>query len=536
MEDGDTLPTRKGLPTLGPDPDVRRRHTLATALVGALLLTGGCAVGSTTEGTDPRPRVVTTTPILADIASNVAGDRALVTSIVPSNADPHAYEPSLRAIRDVAYADVAFSNYLLLEQQSIIKTLDANLPPDAINVSLAEAATKYAAEVSPLVENVNLDTIWLGLRVAGAGTAHGATRSSEVVIRVVDASGPGQLTAYLTETFGNPRVYLDTADGVSSSDSFTLPADAHTHMSWTFETPGVYTLDLRADLVVAAGSEPVPAGAGRVTFAVGIDPFTLPGLADVDVLDNGHADIAVDLDTSELLVIADDHHDGEAQVHRYRGDEVVIAVPNKALAPIPASPDFRFLGRPGTLIHQLPQAVLGKHVHGEIDPHLWLDVRNAKAYAQVIRDTLIAADPAGAEQYRTNTAAYLELLDETDAYVTDRIASIPRANRYLVTTHDAFAYLARAYGLTVAGFVTPNPATEPSLTERRKLDETIATLGIPAVFLEPQLAQRSSVLVEVAASRGVAVCPIYSDSFSVEVTTYVELMRANADSLTTCLS
>ncbi|HWB35461.1 MAG TPA: zinc ABC transporter substrate-binding protein, partial [Rugosimonospora sp.] len=144
--------------------------------------------------------------------------------------------------------------------------------------------------------------------------------------------------------------------------------------------------------------------------------------------------------------------------------------------------------------------------------------------------------PAGAAGYRANTEAYLAELEATDAYVRDTIAAIPQANRYLVTTHDAFAYLARAYGITVAGFVTPNPSTEPSLADRRKLTETIRNLHVPAVFLEPNLRARSSELTQVAAEQHVQVCPIYGDALDAVVTSYVQMMRFNADSLRTCLS
>ncbi|MDR1431377.1 MAG: zinc ABC transporter substrate-binding protein, partial [Propionibacteriaceae bacterium] len=186
-------------------------------------------------------------------------------------------------------------------------------------------------------------------------------------------------------------------------------------------------------------------------------------------------------------------------------------------------------------IYQLPQAVLGKHVHGEIDPHLWQNVRNGMSYVQLIRDTLVGADPANASQYHANAAAYLSELEATDSYVRDVLAQIPPAKRYLVTTHDAFGYLAQAYDLQVAGFVSPNPATEPSLAARRKLTETIRALDVPAVFLEPNLAARSSTLTEVATELGVAVCPIYGDTFDSQVTSYTQMMRFNAESIRDCL-
>lgn len=245
--------------------------------------------------------------------------------------------------------------------------------------------------------------------------------------------------------------------------------------------------------------------------------------------------MTVDLDRRELVVLHDPEGGGERTQRAHRADEVVIDVPAKALTEIPGDPELRFLGRPGERIHQLPQAVLGKHVHGEIDPHLWQDVGNAMAYVKLIRDKLTERDPAGAAVYRASADAYLARLERLDRHVRRTIAAIPAARRHLVTTHDAFAYLAHAYGLEIAGFVTSSPATEPSLAQRRKLTETVRSLRVPAVFLEPNLAARSATLTEVAAEQHVRVCPIYGDAFDGRVRTYEQMMRFNADSLKECL-
>ncbi|WP_423461823.1 anchored repeat ABC transporter, substrate-binding protein [Promicromonospora sp. MS192] len=540
----------------------RRQAVVGAAAVTALLLTG-CASGGNAASDDDRLRVVTTTGILADLVRNVAGDGVEVTSIVPPTGDPHSYDPTLRDVRDIVYADVAFSNYLLLEAHAVVTTLDANLPDGAPNVSLAESATKYAAEVIPLVENVNLDTVWLGLRVRGAGTELGASRASEVRLRATAADGPGRMAGYLTETFGRPRVYFDSGDGFDASDGYardtaTLPTDAHTHMSWAFTEPGVYRVAMDAELVTEPEARPQTVGETTLTFAVGVDPYSVPGMEGAEVLDAGHADVAVDLDDGAVVLHADapatdaapaesgddgtghepdtGHDHADSRTRTLDPAETVVSVPNKALASVPAGAGFGFLGRPGDQVYLLPQAVLGKHVHGEIDPHLWQDVRNAQAYVQAIRDTLVAADPARADQFRANAEDYLALLRETDAYVHRTIARIPRSDRYLVTTHDAFAYLGRAYDVEVAGFVTPNPATEPSVADRIKLTRTVQALDVPAVFLEPNLAARSTVLTEVAHENDLRVCDIYSDAFDDHVTTYIDLMRANADSLRRCLT
>jgi anchored repeat ABC transporter substrate-binding protein len=517
-----------------------RAARTGAALTAGVLLLCGCVSKPTLEADSDRLQVVTTTGLLRDLVRHIGGDRVNVASLVPDGGDPHTYEPSLRDARNVVYADVAFSNYALLEEHSIIKTLDANLREDAVSVSLAEESVKYAAEIIQLVEKVNLDTVWLGLRAHGNGAAYGATRTSQVLVSATGMTGPGEVYAYLTGTFGETDVYFDSSDGFNpadgySNDTVALPADAHTHLSWAFTEPGVYSLTLRAQLRVDDTSRPVDLGASTFIFAVGVNPVQA-GLPNAVVLNQGHADLTANLDQRRLEVRYDPEGGGEHSQRQYPAGRVVIDVPAKALSEIPAGRQFRFLGRPGRPVYQLAQAVLGKHVHGEIDPHLWQNVRNGIAYVNLIRDTLIRADPQGAREYRANAQAYLAELEATDDYVRDTIAKIPQARRYLVTTHDAFGYLADAYHVQIAGFVTPNPFTEPSLTDRRKLTETIRTLGVPAVFLEPNLAARSSTLTQVAHEQGVRVCPIYGDTFDDRVTSYIQMMRFNADSLRACLS
>ncbi|MEZ3160714.1 anchored repeat ABC transporter, substrate-binding protein [Microbacterium sp. BWT-B31] len=485
---------------------------------------------------------MTTTGILADLARNVAGDRAEVTSIVPDGADPHSYEPTLRNVRDIVYADVAFTNYLLLEEQSIIKALDANLRRGIPNISLAESAVKYAAEIIPLVEDISLDTVWLGVRVTGDGSQLGADRSSDVLLSATGMTGPGDLHAYLTGTFGDVAHYIDSTDGFDETtgyraDTMLLPPDAHTHLSWAFTEPGIYELDVQAKLQVDPQSKPIPIAEDTIVFAVGVDAHTVPGREQAQVLDSGHSDLTVDLDRGVFQVVRDHEH-GSGGAHQEILDvhDVVVEVPGKALHEIPGDPSFRFLGRAGEPVYQLPQAVLGKHIHGEIDPHLWQNVRNAMAYVEIMRDTLTQADPEGAREYRDNARRYLGELERLDDDVRAAIASIPPSRRVLVTTHDAFGYLAAAYDMTIAGFVTPDPASEPSIAERKRLTQTIQNLNVPAVFLEPNLAARSSTLVEVAKEQGVQVCPIYGDALDESAPTYTDMIRANAASLVRCLT
>ena len=549
------------------------KSVIQAALV--LTLVAGCAGVGVDPAHDGQLRVVTTTGILADLVRNVAGDRATVSQLVPDGADPHSYEPSLRAIRDVAYADLAFSNYLLLEQHSIIRALDANLPASAQSVSIAEEAAKQGATILPLVEDRALDTLWLGMRVSGDGKRYGANRASEVDLQVVSVQGPGQASSYLTTTFGTPELGFSSHDGFDAAsdykhDTVSLPADAHQHMSWAFTKPGVYRVQFKAHLRPVKGKN-VEFKTATFTFAVGVDAAAVAKREGRVVLGPGHGDVSVDLEAGRITLVADKQASGQAWPSAAKTasastpsptpsdgasgpsqsdvvvagaahvpghvaldpQRVVVDVPTRTLAQVPQG--YGFVGRAGTQAYILPQAVLGKHVHGEIDPHLWHDVHNAAAYVKVICAKLKQVDPAGARVYDANAARYLNQLAQLDTQVKSTLDTISEANRQLVTTNDAYAYLANAYGLKVAGFVAPNPASEPSLADRRKLAATIKDLHIKAVFLEPNLARTRSTLKVVASEAGVKVCPLYGDTLDNQAPTYQAMMRFNANSLARCL-
>ena len=587
------------------------KSVIQAALV--LTLVAGCAGVGVDPAHDGQLRVVTTTGILADLVRNVAGDRATVSQLVPDGADPHSYEPSLRAIRDVAYADLAFSNYLLLEQHSIIRALDANLPASAQSVSIAEEAAKQGATILPLVEDRALDTLWLGMRVSDDGKRYGANRASEVDLQVVSVQGPGQASSYLTTTFGTPELGFSSHDGFDAAsdykhDTVSLPADAHQHMSWAFTKPGVYRVQFKARLRPVKGKN-VEFKTATFTFAVGVDAAAVAKREGRVVLGPGHGDVSVDLEAGRITLVADKQASGQAWPSAAKTasastpsptpsasspatsantnpgassasapspggsasptssapsptpsdgasapsqsdvvvagaahvpghvaldpQRVVVDVPTRTLAQVPQG--YGFVGRAGTQAYILPQAVLGKHVHGEIDPHLWHDVHNAAAYVKVICAKLKQVDPAGARVYDANAARYLNQLAQLDTQVKSTLDTISEANRQLVTTNDAYAYLANAYGLKVAGFVAPNPASEPSLADRRKLAATIKDLHIKAVFLEPNLARTRSTLKVVASEAGVKVCPLYGDTLDNQAPTYQAMMRFNANSLARCL-
>ncbi len=124
-----------------------------------------------------------------------------------------------------------------------------------------------------------------------------------------------------------------------------------------------------------------------------------------------------------------------------------------------------------------------------VDPHWWHDPRNAVAAVGEIRDALVRADPAHAARYRRAAAAYTAKLTALDRGIAACIATVPRAQRKLVTDHDAFGYFAARYGLDVVGAVIPSQTTQaqPSAGETAKLIALIRREHVKAVFPESSL-------------------------------------------------
>ena len=174
--------------------------------------------------------------------------------------------------------------------------------------------------------------------------------------------------------------------------------------------------------------------------------------------------------------------------------------------------------------------------HGGIDdPHYWLDTFYARLYASRIADQLIALDPQGQGVYEQNLATLRSHIGDAETYLQRAITAIPSEHRALVTTHDAFRHMAIPLGLEVIGAVSHAPGQEEGPQQIAELIDAVKERGLPAVFKEPQISEESQTLKRIAAEQGVLVCTLYSDSLDDNVSTYIDMMRFNADELARCL-
>jgi zinc/manganese transport system substrate-binding protein len=174
----------------------------------------------------------------------------------------------------------------------------------------------------------------------------------------------------------------------------------------------------------------------------------------------------------------------------------------------------------------------------DADPHAWQSVANAKIYVANIRDALAAAAPADAEVFRKQAETYLAKLDVLDREVRQAVRQIPESHRKVISTHDAFGYLASTYGIRFIAPLGVSTESEASARDIAGIITQIKTEKIPAVFLENisdvRLIQRIS--AETGAKVGGT---LFSDSLTGEkgdAPTYIDMVRHNIKVLTSALA
>ncbi|MFV1994620.1 MAG: metal ABC transporter solute-binding protein, Zn/Mn family, partial [Verrucomicrobiales bacterium] len=176
------------------------------------------------------------------------------------------------------------------------------------------------------------------------------------------------------------------------------------------------------------------------------------------------------------------------------------------------------------------------------DPHVWMDVSGWMLALEVVADALSDYDPANADFYSANAEALAGEMSRLDDYARRCIGSIPENQRVLVTAHDAFNYMARAYGLVVRGIQGISTESEAGVRDIEDLVSFLVEENIPAVFVESSVSDKNvRALVEGAAARGHRVRiggELFSDAMGAAGTyegTYVGMIDHNVTIITRAL-
>ena len=121
------------------------------------------------------------------------------------------------------------------------------------------------------------------------------------------------------------------------------------------------------------------------------------------------------------------------------------------------------------------------------DPHWWNSVTNMERATVIVRDALIKLDPADQADFEKNAQTYLAKLAALNNWAKRKVAELPRDKRKLVTSHDAFQYLARDYGFKIYAIEGVSTETEPSDRHVAELIDDIKSQRVKAIFLENTL-------------------------------------------------
>lgn len=119
------------------------------------------------------------------------------------------------------------------------------------------------------------------------------------------------------------------------------------------------------------------------------------------------------------------------------------------------------------------------------DPHIWHDAKNTIRMVDIISNSLEKLEPTNATAYNIKKKKITNELIQLNRWIKSRIASIPPKEKKLVTTHNAFAYYAKAYGISLAGTLEGlNTEQRPTSARVKSLAQGIKKAKLPTVFAE----------------------------------------------------
>ena len=173
------------------------------------------------------------------------------------------------------------------------------------------------------------------------------------------------------------------------------------------------------------------------------------------------------------------------------------------------------------------------HDHGAFDPHAWQSLKNAVNYVDNITAALAKVDPVNAATFYGNRAAYVAEILSLDAEIRKTVAGLPTNRRTVVTSHDAFQYFGRDFGLTFLAPQGLSTEAEASAKDVAQLIRQMREKKISAVFVEnitdPRLLKQ--IANETGAAIGGTLYPGALSGRSGPAATYLDMIRHNATTL-----
>lgn len=163
------------------------------------------------------------------------------------------------------------------------------------------------------------------------------------------------------------------------------------------------------------------------------------------------------------------------------------------------------------------------------DPHVWLDPANMATIGTTVGERLAEIEPDAATTVAANSEKLSEAMTNLDSQFTTGLATC--RSRELVVSHEAFGYLAEAYGLTQIGISGLSPESEPSPSRMRDVADAVRANGVTTIYYETLVDPKVAQTVADETGAKVAVLDPLEGLASGATGDYVSVMEANLATL-----
>lgn len=171
------------------------------------------------------------------------------------------------------------------------------------------------------------------------------------------------------------------------------------------------------------------------------------------------------------------------------------------------------------------------------DPHAWMTAANGIIYARNTMKALIAYAPEHKAFFEKNFSNYKKQLEQLEISILQEVDKIPKKQRVLITSHDAFQYFGRHYGIRLESILGTSTDAEAQTADVMRVQKVIAETGVPAVFIESTI--NPKLLRQIAEDNNVEIGgELFSDSLGElggDGETYLEMLRHNATTISYAL-
>jgi len=183
-------------------------------------------------------------------------------------------------------------------------------------------------------------------------------------------------------------------------------------------------------------------------------------------------------------------------------------------------------------------AIQSEKYDNSADPHAWMDFKNGLQYVLNIKDALVALYPKYESQLEMNYNKYISEIKAADLYVQEQINLIPKDKRVLITSHDAFEYYGKRYGIQLEALMGISTNSDARTSDIIRVSRIIKEKNIPSIFVESTI--NPKLIQQIAEDSNITIGgELYADSLGEEDSeagTYITMLKHNTDIIVQALA